>query len=156
MKKIIISALVVSSGLMFAQQTQVPSMKDKQSREVQMKKAKADHYLQMQKSLELSAAQVEQIKALNEKQNAERMAERSKMQEVHKQRMQEYKAKQEVKNAEMKAILSKEQYAKWEAMKAERMNAHKARMQNRTTKKTMDGKGGFHKKTVFVEKDIAK
>lgn len=156
MKKMIISALVVSGGFMFAQQTSVPSMKDKPSREVQMKKIKAAHFEQMQKSLDLSAAQLEQIKALHEKQNAERMAERSKMQELRKERIKEYKAKQEKKNEEMKAILSKEQYAKWEAMRAERMAQNKARLQNKTTKKTMEGKGGFHKKTVFEPKEIAK
>ncbi|GEM_PF-2891737 len=156
MKKLIISALLVSAGLISAQQKQMPSMRDSSDKAAQAEKMHAAHLAKMQQTLDLNASQVEQIRAMHEKSKAQRMAARTKMQEVHKERMAQNQAAMLKRQEEMKAILSKEQFAKWEQMNAERKAQHKDSLQSKRNRKTMDGQGGYHKRTVLKKQDIAK
>ena len=114
MKKVFLSAAFVAIGT-FAMAQQNSQMKDMKMKDpAKMEQRRADHIEKMQSELNLSTAQVAQIKALQDKKMAERKASAPQMQAERKAKMEQMKAKNEQWNAEMKQILTPEQYTKWE------------------------------------------
>ena len=89
----------------------------------------------MQAELNLTSAQVVQIKALQDKKMAERKQNASQMQEQRKAKMEAMKARQEQWNAEMRKILTPEQYQKWETKKQQNMQNKRQKMQQHQMKK---------------------
>lgn len=117
MKKLILSAAFLGLGVFgFAQQMQPQDFAQKQ--EERLQKMKAD--------LNLTDAQVAQIKALHEKKMTENKqnADMQKMDRMQKMKQNE---------AEMQKILTPEQYKKFQELKAQRRDAMKTRFEKRKT-----------------------
>ena len=132
MKKIVFSAaFVVMATFAMAQQTPMMNKKDP----AQMEQKRQEKLKMMQTELNLTSAQVAQIKALQDKKMAERKQNASKMQEQRKAKMEAMKARQEEWNAEMRKILTPEQYTKWEAKKQQNMQNKRQKMQQHQMKK---------------------
>ena len=108
-KKIILSAAIFGAVFMFGQERQKLTPEQREAKKAEMvqkaKERQQAHLDKMTTELNLSKKQVEQIKALQEKNNAEREANRAKMEEMRKQRQQEMQAKRDDHDAEMKKIL---------------------------------------------------
>lgn len=120
MKKLVLGLAFASMGT-FAMAQQAPVNKER--------KAKMEYNYQqkmeeMQKELNLTDAQMNQMKALHEKRKAERN-------DTMKKSIEQRNAKKEAHKAEMKAILTPEQYQKWEAKRAEKMKASHEKMKVR-------------------------
>ena len=92
-KKIILSAAIFGAVFMFGQEGQKLTPEQREAKKAEMvqkaKERQQAHLDKMTTELNLSKKQVEQIKALQEKNNAEREANRAKMEEMRKQRQQE-------------------------------------------------------------------
>lgn len=131
MKKLVLCLALVSVGsFAMAQQTEKKhDAKTEQERKEMMEKRKAAHLEEMQKELNLSTSQVAQIKELQAKHHAEREVQRKENQELKQQKMEAFKKDKQVMDNEMRQILTPEQYAKWEAKRAEKMKDSKDRMQ---------------------------
>ena len=90
----------------------------------------------MQTELNLTNAQVAQIKALQDKKIAERQQNAPQMQAERKAKMEAMKARQEQWNAEMRKILTPEQYQKWETKKkqnkGQKMQKHQMKKMSAT------------------------
>ena len=114
MKKIVLSAAFVILGT-FAMAQQTPMMNKKDP--AQMEQKRQEKLKVMQTELNLTNAQVAQIKALQDKKMAERQQNAPQMQAERKAKMEAMKARQEQWNAEMRKILTPEQYQKWETKK---------------------------------------
>lgn len=132
MKKIVLSAAFAVIGT-FAMAQQTPQMHKKDP--AQMEQKRQEKLKMMQSELNLSNAQVAQIKALQDKKMAERKQNAPQMQAERKAKMEMMKAKREQWNAEMRQILTPEQYKKWEAKKQEKMQDKKMKMHHRQMKK---------------------
>lgn len=132
MKKIVLSAaFVVVSTLAIAQQTPMMNKKDP----AQMEQKRQEKLKVMQTELNLTNAQVAQIKALQDKKMAERQQNAPQMQAERKAKMEAMKARQEQWNAEMRKILTPEQYQKWETKKKQNMQNKGQKMQKHQMKK---------------------
>lgn len=115
MKKIILSAAFLGLGFFgFAQQTSKPDMGQN----------KAERLQKMKQELNLTDAQVGQLKALHEKKAAERKSE---MDSKKGDRMQKMKENE----AEMQKILTPDQYKKFQEMKAKKMAERKENFKDR-------------------------
>ncbi len=115
MKKLILSAAFLGLGVFgFAQQT---------GRDVQMQK-KAEHLQKLKQELNLTDAQVAQLKALHETKAAERKQDMSAKKEDRMQRMKE-------NEADMQKILTPDQFKKFQEMKAKKMAERKEKFENR-------------------------
>ena len=132
MKKIVLSAAFAVIGT-FAMAQQTPMMNKKDP--AQMEQKRTEKMKMMQTDLNLSNAQVAQIKALQDKKMAERKQNAPQMQAERKAKMAAMKAKREQWNAEMRQILTPEQYKKWEAKKQQNMKNKKNKMHHKHTKK---------------------
>lgn len=132
MKKIVFSAAFVVMGT-FAMAQQTPMMNKKDPAEMEQKRQ--EKLKMMQAELNLTSAQVAQIKALQDKKMAERKQNASQMQEQRKAKMEAMKERQEQWNAEMRKILTPEQYTKWEAKKQQNMQNKRQKMQQHQMKK---------------------
>lgn len=129
MKKVILATAFIGLGTFaFAQQASAtPEQKAQwQAKKADMQKnrelRRQQHLDAMQKDLNLNASQVAQIRALEEKNQAEHDAKRQeKMREMHDKNKQH--------DAQMKSILNEEQYAKWQAAKDERLKNRKEKFQ---------------------------
>mgnify|MGYP003436632860 FL=1 len=131
MKRVFLSAAFVAIGT-FAMAQQNSQMKDMKMKDpAEMEQRRADHMEKMQSELNLSTAQVAQIKALQDKKMAERKANAPQMQAERKAKMEQMKAKNEQWNAEMKQILTPDQYTKWQSKKQEKMQDRKEKMMKR-------------------------
>ncbi|MGZ5262454.1 MAG: hypothetical protein ACXWCF_01545, partial [Kaistella sp.] len=139
MKKIVLSAAFAVIGT-FAMAQQTPMMNKKDP--AQMEQKRVEKMKMMQTELNLSNAQVAQIKALHDKKMAERKQNAPQMQAERKAKMAAMKAKREQWNAEMRQILTPEQYKKWEAKKQQKMQNKKNKMQHNHMKK-MSAKSSF-------------
>ena len=115
MKKIVLSAAFVILGT-FAMAQQTPMMNKKDP--AQMEQKRQEKLKVMQTELNLTNAQVAQIKALQDKKMAERQQNAPQMQAERKAKMEAMKARQEQWNAEMRKILTPAQYQKWESKKS--------------------------------------
>lgn len=147
MKQLVLSLAFVGMGTFaMAQQRTMPA-KDDQQRKEMMEQKKAEHLAEMQKELNLSQVQVAQLKALHEKHQAQREAQRKENQELRKQKMETFKKDKQQMDNEMRQILTPEQYAKWEAKKAEKMANRKAKFQDKRMNKGLD-KNKMHTKPV--------
>ena len=105
MKKLILSAAFLGLGVFgFAQTTAKADHSQK----------KAERLQQMKQELNLTDAQVAQLKALHESKAAERKAEMTTKKEDRMQKMKE-------NEAEMQKILTPEQYKKFQELKAKKM-----------------------------------
>ena len=132
MKKIVLSAAFVILGTFaMAQQTPVMNKKDP----AQMEQKRQEKLKVMQTELNLTNAQVAQIKALQDKKMAERQQNAPQMQAERKAKMEAMKARQEQWNAEMRKILTPEQYQKWETKKKQNMQNKGQKMQKHQMKK---------------------
>ena len=132
MKKIVLSAAFVILGT-FAMAQQTPMMNKKDP--AQMEQKRQEKLKVMQTELNLTNAQVAQIKALQDKKMAERQQNAPQMQAERKAKMEQMKAKNEQWNAEMKQILTPEQYQKWQTKQKERMqNMHEKHMKKMPAK----------------------
>lgn len=80
--------------------------------------------LEMKQELNLTDAQVAQIKTLHEKKAAERKAEMTAKKEDRMKKMKE-------NEAEMQKILTPEQYKKFQELKAKKMAERKEKFQDR-------------------------
>jgi protein CpxP len=128
MKRLILSAAFLSIGtFVMAQQESLSMQKDP----AQMEQRRADKLKMMQTELNLTNAQVAQIKALQDKKMAERKANEPQMQAERKAKMEQMKAKKEQWDADMKQILTPEQYTKWEVKKQEEIKERKGKMQGK-------------------------
>ena len=132
MKKIVLSAAFVILGT-FAMAQQTPMMNKKDP--AQMEQKRQEKLKMMQAELNLTSAQVAQIKALQDKKMAERKQNASQMQEQRKAKMEAMKERQEQWNAEMRKILTPEQYQKWETKKKQNMQNKGQKMQKHQMKK---------------------
>ena len=132
MKKIVLSAAFVILGT-FAMAQQTPMMNKKDP--AQMEQKRQEKLKMMQTELNLTNAQVAQIKALQDKKMAERQQNAPQMQAERKAKMEAMKARQEQWNAEMRKILTPEQYQKWEAKKQQNMQNKRQKMQQHQMKK---------------------
>ena len=132
MKKIVFSAAFVVMGT-FAMAQQTPMMNKKDP--AQMEQKRQEKLKMMQAELNLTSAQVAQIKALQDKKMAEKQQNASQMQAQRKAKMEAMKARQEQWNAEMRKILTPEQYQKWETKKKQNMQNKGQKMQKHQMKK---------------------
>lgn len=132
MKKIVLSAAFVILGT-FAMAQQTPMMNKKDP--AQMEQKRQEKLKMMQTELNLTNAQVAQIKALQDKKMAERQQNAPQMQAERKAKMEAMKARQEQWNAEMRKILTPEQYQKWETKKKQNMQNKGQKMQQHQMKK---------------------
>ncbi|MBP7982665.1 MAG: hypothetical protein KAY94_01930 [Kaistella sp.] len=132
MKKIVLSAAFVILGT-FAMAQQTPMMNKKDP--AQMEQKRQEKLKVMQTELNLTNAQVAQIKALQDKKMAERQQNAPQMQAERKAKMEAMKARQEQWNAEMRKILTPEQYQKWETKKKQNMQNKGQKMQKHQMKK---------------------
>ena len=115
MKKLILSAAFLGLGVFgFAQTTAKADHSQK----------KAERLQQMKQELNLTDAQVAQLKALHESKAAERKAEMTAKKEDRMQKMKE-------NEAEMQKILTPEQYKKFQELKAKKMAERKEKFQER-------------------------
>ena len=133
MKKIVLSAAFVILGT-FAMAQQTPMMNKKDP--AQMEQKRQEKLKVMQTELNLTNAQVAQIKALQDKKMAERQQNARQMQAERKAKMEAMKARQEQWNAEMRKILTPEQYQKWETKKkqnkGQKMQKHQMKKMSAT------------------------
>ena len=132
MKKVVLSAAFVILGT-FAMAQQTPMMNKKDP--AQMEQKRQEKLKVMQTELNLTNAQVAQIKALQDKKMAERQQNAPQMQAERKAKMEAMKARQEQWNAEMRKILTPEQYQKWETKKKQNMQNKGQKMQKHQMKK---------------------
>ena len=132
MKKIVLSAAFVILGT-FAMAQQTPMMNKKDP--AQMEQKRQEKLKMMQTELNLTNAQVAQIKALQDKKMAERQQNAPQMQAERKAKMEAMKARQEQWNAEMRKMLTPEQYQKWETKKKQNMQNKGQKMQKHQMKK---------------------
>lgn len=115
MKKLILSSAFLGLGVFgFAQTTAKADHSQK----------KAERLQQMKQELNLTDAQVAQLKALHESKAAERKAEMTAKKEDRMQKMKE-------NEAEMQKILTPEQYKKFQELKAKKMAERKEKFQDR-------------------------
>ena len=132
MKKIVLSAAFVILGT-FAMAQQTPMMNKKDP--AQMEQKRQEKLKVMQTELNLTNAQVAQIKALQDKKMAERQQSAPQMQAERKAKMEAMKARQEQWNAEMRKILTPEQYQKWETKKKQNMQNKGQKMKKHQMRK---------------------
>ena len=132
MKKIVLSAAFVILGT-FAMAQQTPMMNKKDP--AQMEQKRQEKLKVMQTELNLTNAQVAQIKALQDKKMAERQQNAPQMQAERKAKMEAMKARQEQWNAEMRKILTPEQYQKWETKKKQNMQNKGQKMKKHQMRK---------------------
>jgi len=122
MKKLILSAAFLGLGVFgFAQTTNYGKASFEQR--------KAEHLQKMKQELNLTDAQVAQIKALNEQKKADKKQE---MQAVKEDRMQKMKEK----DVEMQKILTPDQYKKFQELRAKKMAEKKAQFQEKRKAET--------------------
>ena len=138
MKKLIFGMALIGMGsFAMAQQVQpTPQQRaERQAKRVEMQKQneakRAQHLAEMEKELGLDKTQVAQIKAIQDRNQAERKAENQRNMELRKQKMEVMKKKKQDMDNEMRRILTPEQYQKWEAKKQARMQERKEKFQNR-------------------------
>lgn len=119
MKRIILStAFIVLGTLAFAQKTDG----DKKAK---FEEKRTERLANLKSELNLTDAQVGQIRALHDKKIEAHKAE----QQVEKaNKRKEMKAKMEQNDQDMKSILTPEQYKKWQEKKAEKMKERKDKM----------------------------
>ncbi len=119
MKKLILSAAFLGLGVFgFAQQSKSISGDHTQK--------KAEHLQKMKQELNLTDAQVLQLKALHEKKALERKADFAAKKEDRMQKMKQ-------NEAEMQKILTPDQFNKYKEMKAKKMAERKANFKDRKT-----------------------
>ena len=117
MKKLILSAAFLGLGVFgFAQQSKSISGDHIQK--------KAEHLQKMKQELNLTDAQVLQLKALHEKKALERKADFAAKKEDRMQKMKQ-------NEAEMQKILTPEQFKKFQQMKARKMAQKKVDFKER-------------------------
>ena len=117
MKKLILSSAFLGLGVFgFAQTTS--------DRKGNFEQKKAAHMLEMKQELNLTDAQVAQIKTLHEKKAAERKQEMAAKKQDRMKMMKD-------NEAEMQKILTPEQYKKFQELKAKKMAERKEKFQDR-------------------------
>ena len=132
MKKIILSAAMIAFGT-FAMAQESSKMNKKNP--AQMEQKREEHMKMMKQELNLTSAQMDKIKVLQDRNMAERNANAPAKQEERRAKMAEMKAKRAQHNAEMKKILTADQYTKWEANKKEKMQKKGQMMKGRQMNK---------------------
>lgn len=119
MKKIILSAAFIVLGtLAFAQKTDG-------DKKVKFEEKRTERLAKLKTELNLSDAQVTQIKALQDKKMEARKAD---MQMEKADRRKEMKTKMDQNDQDMKSILTPEQYKKWQEKKEQKMQERKDKM----------------------------
>lgn len=138
MKKLLFSAAFLAIGTFaMAQQTgQMQNMKMKDP--AKMEQRRADHMKMMQSELNLSSAQVAQIKTLEDKKMADRKANEPQMKADRKAKMEMMKSKKDQWNSEMKQILTPEQYTKWQSKRQEKMQDQMQHRKGKMMQKDMN------------------
>ena len=122
MKKLILSAAFLGLGVFgFAQTTS--------DRKGDFEQKKAARMQEMKQELNLTDAQVAQLKALHESKAADRKQEMKAKKEDRMQKMKE-------NEAEMQKILTPEQYKKFQELKAKKMAERKEKFQDRKSENT--------------------
>lgn len=139
MKKLVLSLALIGFGTFaMAQQNSAP-MRDSKDHKEMMEKRKADHLAKMQKELNLTSSQVAQLKAMQEKHQAEREQQRMANQAQRQQKMDALKKDKQQMDNEMRKILTPEQYTKWHAKKQEMMNNRNKKMDKKWQGKMQKG-----------------
>ncbi|SNV43342.1 Uncharacterised protein [Chryseobacterium taklimakanense] len=132
MKKIVYTLACMAIGTFaMAQKSEMPPMRDQQERKEMMEQKRVQHMAKMEQELNLTKAQVSQIKAIQDRHQAQREQERIKNQELRKQKMEAYKKDKQQMDDEIRKVLTPEQYAKWQAKKQENMQKKQDMMQQR-------------------------
>lgn len=122
MKKLFLTAAFLGLGVFgFAQTTQ--------GRKADFEQKKAERLQKMKQELNLSDAQVAQIKALHEQKAAERKQEMLAKKEDRMKMMKD-------NEADMQKILTPEQYKKFQELKAKKMAERKGQYQKRKAAQT--------------------
>lgn len=122
MKKLFLTAAFLGLGVFgFAQSTQ--------TRKGDFEQKKAERLQKMRQELNLSDAQVAQIKALHEQKAAERKQEMMAKKEDRMKMMKD-------NEAEMQKILTPDQYKKFQELKAKKMAERKEHFQKRKAVQT--------------------
>ncbi len=122
MKKLFLTAAFLGLGVFgFAQTTQ--------ARKADFEQKKAERLQKMKQELNLSDAQVAQIKALHEQKAAERKQEMLAKKEDRMKMMKD-------NEADMQKILTPEQYKKFQELKAKKMAERKGQYQKRKAAQT--------------------
>jgi len=122
MKKLFLTAAFLGLGVFgFAQTTQ--------ARKADFEQKKAERLQKMKQELNLSDAQVAQIKALHERKAAERKQEMLAKKEDRMKMMKD-------NEADMQKILTPEQYKKFQELKAKKMAERKGQYQKRKAAQT--------------------
>lgn len=139
MKKLVLAIALFSVGS-FAMAQQTPAQnQDQQSQkwnrsssDMQQKRDEMhkQHMDQMKNDLGLSDAQVAQLKALREKEKADRKNTMEKSKADRKSMMDAH-------DAEMKNILTPDQYTKWQSIREQRKSEMKSKMQNQKNMKAI-------------------
>lgn len=118
MKKLILSVAFLGLGVFgFAQQSK--------SANVDHSQKKAEHLQKMKQELNLTDAQVLQLKTLHEKKAVDRKADFAAKKEDRMQKMKQ-------NEAEMQKILTPDQFKKYQEMKAKKMAERKANFKDRS------------------------
>ncbi|QOW10720.1 hypothetical protein Q73A0000_10225 [Kaistella flava (ex Peng et al. 2021)] len=128
MKKLILSVAFVAMGT-FAMAQQMQKMQKMDP--AQMEQKRMDKLKMMQADLNLTDAQVDQIKMVQDQKMAEMKKNTPQRQAERKAKMDQWQMEQNEYSKEMKQILTPDQYTKWQAQK-------QTQMQNRG--KMMKGK----------------
>ncbi|MDH6252105.1 protein CpxP [Chryseobacterium sp. H1D6B] len=138
MKKLVLAIAFVGMGSFVMAQTTPQQNPDKQAKKAEMQQKmmqkQNDHLAEMQKNLNLSPAQVNQIKDLQNKRMAEMKTEFQQNKGERQAKMEQMKAKREQMDNDMKQILTPDQYTKWQADRKAKMDQRKAAMKERGMK----------------------
>lgn len=134
MKKLIASLAIFGATFAMAQQT--PRQMDPAKKQ-EMQAKKQAHLDAMKKDLNLTSAQVNQLKAITDKHQAQREKERMEMQQLRKQKMEAGKMQKQQMDDEIRKILTPEQYQKWQLKKKENMQNRRMEMHKNMKHKMM-------------------
>ena len=136
MKKVLMAALLVVGITAFAQEKEGK----RAGREMLTPEQKVElHVKKLDKDLDLTDKQTEQVKALVAKQIQKREEKRKEIQESKDKKREEFKAQAQADQAamasEMKKILTPEQFTKWEKNREDKIEKMKEKMADRKAKK---------------------
>lgn len=136
MKKLILAAAFIGMGSFAMAQQTVPQDRkiNKEEMQKRMEQKQQERISEMQKELNLSQAQVSQIKDLQAKRKADMKMKFEKDSAARQAKKEEMKAKKMQMDNDMKKILSPEQFAKWEAGKKAKMDQRRAMMKEKGMK----------------------
>ena len=135
MKKIVLSLIMLGLGTFaMAQNSQLPSKMVAEEIKQDREQKRARHLETMKEELNLTEAQVAQLRSLQDKKQAVMQAHLKEMERLRAQKHQEIQQQHQEMDKEMRRILTAQQYQLWSAKQAEK----KAKIKERKAKKMME------------------